>query len=1331
MDVSLVTLEASAGSVVIKITIATESSSARVNLTTIERRVAAVDDSMLATSIGAVIGANVSVSVINMTTGTIVYEAEMSCPRGKWCTAGRVVPCARGTYNPLEDQDFATACIPCPPNSNTLSVSSMTRGDCICDTDYFDSNASVAVDLDLLVTTSANTSRSGPVIMMAAVVRCMPCMVGTACAPGSTLEALPLRKGYYRLNASSVDVRVCPDSQSNCSTTFGSSECESTSGCQGGAGFPCAATLTGVYCRLCDRSNDTTTVFYKPATADTMASCEPCSDTVSKTILLVVAVFAAAALAMLIVLWIRRRLSSDRVAYLTRIITNYTPQNKIKIILTFYQIATRVPRVYDVAFPADVASVLDNFATIVTLGLENVAMAPLECMQLEGYLPRLLFWMMFPVALTMVIVGHVVITSGWRRFKLARVTRKSWRDSTRGWSAESMETEDHHGEALLFHLQKDEEKERAQNVFEQTLHFVLLVVFMLYPKVTNVAFEGFPCFWFDAVGDVPKRGWLRTDVSIECNTPDHDAVKQVAWAAVVIYPIGLWLASLALLRKASTTILSGKTTAFSRSVTFLYQGYRVPTFWWELMEMLRKFLLVGLFVTVEPGTILQIALGTVVSAAYVMIELKAHPFESLTDDALAQAASWCLLMLFFCCVIYKYDELTASDDLQLKMSSEQMETFIVPDWVLGTLLLHSVWSSLLVAGGLVIVQVAADVSHNAQLRRLKYLDTGLWVECKPLFDPQAYHLYLSHAWPAAQDRMRAVKARLLECLPSCRTFLDVDDLKSGSGKTELDQSGCILVFCTSPYFEKRNSLKELYRVVCKGKYILAMLEPDATQQGNLDHNGVRALITNANLERFVVLPELRQDLDVELCAESTVLPHAFENMPDEDDVRTALFKIPPVEWNRLPHFQDVTIRLIAQRGVFHGKAPPSTSRRWTLTGFIGSRRAGQKRSLSVLGAPVASGSELYLEGEAAHARVSLPPPLSGRKYHLFCSSFNAGALTLAKELMDSNVFVPKGKGASAALTVTTDITKLADCDHVLVLLDARTWTSGADTAKFVEHIHKAMRIGVHICCVHELPAVVGPPRHACDFALMFNDDWTPAHLTGGATNLYKEMDLALKGKEWRQPGLVALAAKLTASAAEHSPIKVRVPKSYEPKTGANPWAEGRVAASSGSQASMRSQSLPGPRVDAQARGPHNRVSQSSEDEVELAAMTPAVSPRPTSVDIEPGSSKPLPRPRPRRRSSEVLDEIRAFGSRASCDYPPSHRISGRVKQMGQRVKPELPDESDNRSSGIVGRARGNSLAQEPSACWLAFRSSSPEPGASEAGGAQPQASEGTRSRLTV
>jgi len=126
---------------------------------------------------------------------------------------------------------------------------------------------------------------------------------------------------------------------------------------------------------------------------------------------------------------------------------------------------------------------------------------------------------------------------------------------------------------------------------------------------------------------------------------------------------------------------------------------------------------------------------------------------------------------------------------------------------------------------------------------------------------------------------------------------------------------------------------------------------------------------------------------------------------------------------------------------------------------------------------------------------------------------------------------------------------------MLALLDDRTFTSGDDTAKFIEHLHEAMRKGVHINCIHEFPSVVGPPRHECEFGLMFNDDWTPAHLTGGPTNLYKEIAFALKGVEWRQPGLVAVASKIATSAGEHKPIAFEVPDSYEPKKGPNKWKD--------------------------------------------------------------------------------------------------------------------------------------------------------------------------------
>ena len=46
-----------------------------------------------------------------------------------------------------------------------------------------------------------------------------------------------------------------------------------------------------------------------------------------------------------------------------------------------------------------------------------------------------------------------------------------------------------------------------------------------------------------------------------------------------------------------------------------------------MMEMTRKFLLVGLFVVLVPGSILQIATGTVVCALYLAVQLQANPYK--------------------------------------------------------------------------------------------------------------------------------------------------------------------------------------------------------------------------------------------------------------------------------------------------------------------------------------------------------------------------------------------------------------------------------------------------------------------------------------------------------------------------------------------------------------------------------------------------------------------------------------------------------------------------------------------------------------------------------
>ena len=174
-------------------------------------------------------------------------------------------------------------------------------------------------------------------------------VVGTECGRGSTLEALPLRKGYYRLDAASVDVRVCPDAQINCSTTFGTSKCASASACQGGVGDPCANNLTGVYCLLCNRSDLAAPVYYKRSTSDALARCAACGDTVANTVFAGLGILAAAILVVLLVRRQRRKLPKEWIARLRYLKDNFTLFDKGKICFAFYQITSQVPRINEIS----------------------------------------------------------------------------------------------------------------------------------------------------------------------------------------------------------------------------------------------------------------------------------------------------------------------------------------------------------------------------------------------------------------------------------------------------------------------------------------------------------------------------------------------------------------------------------------------------------------------------------------------------------------------------------------------------------------------------------------------------------------------------------------------------------------------------------------------------------------------------------------------------------------------------------------------------------------------------------------------------------------------
>ena len=71
------------------------------------------------------------------------------------------------------------------------------------------------------------------------------------------------------------------------------------------------------------------------------------------------------------------------------------------------------------------------------------------------------------------------------------------------------------------------------------------------------------------------------------------------------------------------------------------------------MELLQRFLLLGVATIVMRGTIAQLVLAEAVSLIYLVAQLQARPFAYVFDNFLAVANSISLVVLFFLCVILK------------------------------------------------------------------------------------------------------------------------------------------------------------------------------------------------------------------------------------------------------------------------------------------------------------------------------------------------------------------------------------------------------------------------------------------------------------------------------------------------------------------------------------------------------------------------------------------------------------------------------------------------------------------------------------------------------
>ena len=271
--------------------------------------------------------------------------------------------------------------------------------------------------------------------------------------------------------------------------------------------------------------------------------------------------------------------------------------------------------------------------------------------------------------------------------------------------------------------------------------------------------------------------------------------------------------------------------------------------------------------------------------------------------------------------------------------------------------------------------------------------------------------------------VRIVKQRLLEMIPDLKVFLDVDDLEDISDlEGYIERTQQVFIYCSQGYFQSKNCLREIICAQRMGKAVIACVDHDQSRGG-------------------LTLAQIREQLHA---AEGSYEKWGFDGeTPTGAQLYAKLFECEPLEWERIGAFQDVTMRLIAERILEIGGSRDARSMR------LPTRERGSTREPPAPGA--APEKKYYMQGETSFKAVLLPPPNGrrGKAAHAYCSPHNPGSQQLLEELARSK---------SLRVRTTARLEDLGRCEHMLLYLHGRTWTAGAMSEALAREVRAAMDI---------------------------------------------------------------------------------------------------------------------------------------------------------------------------------------------------------------------------------------------------------------------------------
>ena len=190
-------------------------------------------------------------------------------------------------------------------------------------------------------------------------------------------------------------------------------------------------------------------------------------------------------------------------------------------------------------------------------------------------------------------------------------------------------------------------KARQTKALNDSLGRFFLLVFLLYPGLTNKIFEIFLCR--DLGPNTSPTSVLHADYNVDC-----EATQALRWAVgsalVLAWPIGLPALLFYLMFRARARIVAGDEDTVGM-FNFLIADYKTDFWYWEVVELGRKLILSGLISLLGRGSIAQAVVATMVSFFFFAANVRALPYKSRALNIIKIVSEVQLFVVLLVCVI--------------------------------------------------------------------------------------------------------------------------------------------------------------------------------------------------------------------------------------------------------------------------------------------------------------------------------------------------------------------------------------------------------------------------------------------------------------------------------------------------------------------------------------------------------------------------------------------------------------------------------------------------------------------------------------------------------